>query len=237
MNDAVTGAKEGYLRWKGWKAEDFGRFSASDAAYYAAELKRAEVRSGRILELGFGNGGFAAWAGSRACFEYHGTEMDPELIARASDAGFDASDATSNWVEPDSFDAIVAFDVLEHIPLADLPNLFSRIRDSLRRGGLFVARFPSGDSPFARHIQHGDVTHRTVLGTGIVQQLASGAGLTVIQIRPPVLPVWGLGLRKAVRRVGVLLIRAIIGRMLRIAFLGNAPCVLTENMVIVLAKP
>ena len=237
MSNAVTEANENYLSWKGWKADDFGQYTVSDELYYAAELDRAGIRSGRILELGFGNGGFAAWAKSRPCFEYHGTELEPELVARARLAGLNATDAAASWGQPDSFDAIVAFDVLEHIPLADLPPLLLRIRGSLRRGGLFLARFPSGDSPFARHVQYGDLTHRTVIGTGMVQQLALRAGLEVRQIRSPALPVWGLGLRVALRRAGVLMLRATISRMLRVAFFNNVPHVITENMVIALAKP
>lgn len=237
MSSAVTDANENYLSWKGWKAEEFGRYTLSDDLYYAAELDRARIRSGRILELGFGNGGFAAWAKSRTCFDYHGAELQPELVARARLAGLNAIDSSATWGQPDSFDAIVAFDVLEHIPLADLPPLLRRIRDCLKRGGLFLARFPSGDSPFARHVQYGDVTHRTVIGTGMVQQLALGAGLDVLQIRSPALPMWGLGLRVALRRAGVLMLRAIISRILRVAFFNNVPHVTTENMVIVLAKP
>jgi SAM-dependent methyltransferase len=237
MSGAVTDSNKDYLRWKGWKAEDFGRFTVSDDVYYAAELRRAGICSGRILEIGFGNGGFAAWAKDRACFEYHGTEMDHELVARARVAGFNALDAGASWAAPNSFDAIVAFDVLEHVPIADLAHLFACVRDSLRSGGRLVARFPSGDSPFARHIQYGDVAHSTVIGTGIVQQLALGSGLKVVQIRSPVLPVWGLGPRTAIRRAGLLMLRAVIGRILQIAFFDNIPRVITANMVIVLAKP
>lgn len=237
MSDTVASVQQDYLLWKGWKTEDFGGFTASDAIYYAAELKRAGIYSGRILELGFGNGGFAAWAKDQGRFEYRGAEMDAELVARARRAGFNASDAGADWSEPNSLDAIVAFDVLEHIALAELPNLFASVQNSLKSGGRFVARFPSGDSPFARHIQHGDMTHRTVIGAGMVQQLAMGAGLNVIEIRAPVLPVWGLGLRAAVRRAGVLMLRAVIARILRIAFFDNIPHIITENMTIVLAKP
>ena len=49
---------------------------------------------------------------------------------------------------------------------------------------------PSGDSPFARSIQYSDVTHKTVIGTGIVRpQLAQHTGFGILQIRAPVLPV------------------------------------------------
>ena len=59
----MSGAR--YAEWKGWNSESFGTCSAADEVYFAAELRRAGVEAvdgSYILELGFGNGTFAAWA-------------------------------------------------------------------------------------------------------------------------------------------------------------------------------
>jgi SAM-dependent methyltransferase len=225
----------GYLQWKGWAAEEFGRYTAAESLYFSAELDRAGIRSGRILELGFGNGGFAAWAKDSGRFEYHGIEADSELIARARSAGFSASEK-EGWINEGAFDAIIAFDVLEHIPMSELPRLLKSICTSLRNGGVFLARFPSGDSPFARHTQHGDITHCTVIGAGIVNQLAQQSDLDPIQVRSPAFPVRGLGAWTLLRRSCVVILRSIISGILRIAFFDNVPQVITANMVIVLRK-
>lgn len=234
--EAAPVESESYLRWKGWRAEEFGRYSAAESVYFSAELEMAGIRSGRVLEIGFGNGGFAAWAKDTGRFEYHGVETDAELIARARVAGLSAAERLEG-IAPEHFDAVIAFDVLEHIPINELTRFFSSIGSLLHSGGVLLARVPSGDSPFARHVQHGDLTHRTIIGAGIVHQLALQSQMEVVRIRAPAFPIRGLGLRKAVRRCCVIMLRSMASGFLRIAFFNNVPHVITENMVIVLRKP
>jgi len=56
---------EAYRDWKGWASEDFGKCNAESAVYFAKELRRCgflSLADVRVIELGFGNGAFAAWA-------------------------------------------------------------------------------------------------------------------------------------------------------------------------------
>jgi 2-polyprenyl-3-methyl-5-hydroxy-6-metoxy-1,4-benzoquinol methylase len=230
-------ANESYREWKGWTPERFATFNGADGVYFAAELRRSGIAGGRLLEIGFGSGGFAAWASRQANYEYSGIEADDDLVACARAAGLRASPASEEWARPGSYDAIVAFDVLEHIPLAELPDLFRKIRVSLRKGGLFLARFPSGDSPFSRHYQHGDTTHHTTIGTGIVKQLASQSGLQVAAIRPAAFPIFGLGVGRAIRRTGAHVLRWLLDRFLRATYYKKGDLVIAPHMVIVLRNP
>jgi SAM-dependent methyltransferase len=62
-------------------------------------------------------------------------------------ATFVHADMTSMAFEPASFDAIVAFYSLTHVPRDDVPPLLSRIRDWLRPAGTFLATMGVEDDP------------------------------------------------------------------------------------------
>lgn len=228
-----------YRTWKGWDELSFGRVNQVQARYFEVEFRTAGVDLGRVgsmLEIGFGDASLAAWAKARG-WRYAGTELDPDLVARARDAGLDAHLAETPLAEVAGdrrFDLIVAFDVLEHLTIAEIEGLLITVRDLFAPGGRFIARFPSGDSPFSGPIQHGDLTHKSVIGSGMVQQLALAADLEVLQIRAPVLPLTGLGLVRLLRRAPVKLARAIATQACRLVFFDGQARVVEPNMLVVL---
>jgi|SRR5579883_372560 len=228
-----------YREWKNWDQEAFGRHGRSEAAYFHAEMVRAGLLgrgSLRILEIGFGNGGFAGWSRAQG-WHYTGTERDPSLVTRARAAGFDAYEASlplGSLAETASLDLVIAFDVLEHLDFSETTGLLRAARPLLKPSGIVLARFPSGDSPFAGAIQRGDLTHRSVIGSGIIEQLARSAGFDVVMIGAPLLPLQGVGLLSALRRAAIRLARAIIGFILRRVYYDNQPRVLEPNMVVIL---
>ena len=59
-DDQVAQQYHGYAQWKQWH----GDFAASDreARYFAAELAGLDFAGREVLEIGFGNGAFLAWA-------------------------------------------------------------------------------------------------------------------------------------------------------------------------------
>lgn len=227
-----------YRSWKNWNEKTFASVDTADAVYFEAEARAlgSAILGSKpaVMEIGFGNASFAQWAVSRGC-SYRGSEIDPELVTLGLAKGLDVHLSDVPWPTA-AFDLVVAFDVLEHIELSDLPAMLRAIRASLKKGGLFLARFPSGDSPFARHIQHGDVSHRTQIGTGIIEQLSLDADFEILQIRPPAFPIFGLGLGRALRRMAVIAVRQVVGVVLRVAFFDNQPRVISPNMVVVLRK-
>jgi SAM-dependent methyltransferase len=232
---------DSYADWKGWRGADFGRFGREDAYYYAQELRASDVASVlglRVAELGYGNGTFAGWV-RRAGGHWVGREAIPELQARATEAGFDviASKADfSSAFGPGMLDLIVAFDVIEHLELDAIRSFLAEAKEALTPGGLLLVRVASGDSPFSGAVYRGDLTHRTLLGSGAARQLAMDAGLEVCQVRSPVLPVWGLGLVRATRRMAVRLTQTLVFSVVRHVLMGNASAVVSPNMIVVLRK-
>lgn len=231
-----------YREWKHWRPEDFGRVDAVQSRYFSLELEKSgysKLSDLSCLEIGFGNGQFSAWAIAQG-MRYSGSEANRELVSMAQSAGIDAiheADDLAYKFSPGSLDLIVAFDVFEHLDIEALTQLLTSARSMLKNGGRIIARFPSGDSPFSRAIQHGDMTHKSIIGSQMVHQIASACGFDVVQVRPPVFPLAGIGLKRLVRRLPIAVARSLISKAINLIFNDNQPRVLTPNMLVVLEKP
>jgi 2-polyprenyl-3-methyl-5-hydroxy-6-metoxy-1,4-benzoquinol methylase len=200
-----------YIAWKEWAPENFGRYSRLDAAYFAAEVGLGPPARAKVLEIGFGNGSFLAWARDAGA-EIYGVELNPLLVSRArqllgNGRAFNGLSAPDLDEMRGTFTHIVAFDVLEHIEQGDYAFLFNRLAEMLARGGKCVLRFPNGDSPFGRRIQHADPTHVTTIGSGKLIYFAQHAGFKIDAVRNPALPTSGVGLRRGLKRRLVLIMR------------------------------
>lgn len=237
----TSGPYDGYQSWKGWAFEDFGAEDPVCSVYFAKELARCghpSLAGSRVLELGFGNGAFATWSKSQgAC--YSGIEAIPELVKVAREVGFEAHLAGQPLVDlvgAESIDLVVAFDVFEHLPIDALARALQECWDCLRVGGQLIGRVPSGDSPFARAVQHGDLTHRSVIGSSAIRQIATQTGFEVVSVRAPVFPLLGLGFGVLLRRIVVSVFRGIVYPLIKNVLMGGGSPVLTPNMVFLLRK-
>jgi SAM-dependent methyltransferase len=174
----------GYVEWKRWD----GAFQTSEkeARYLAAEFHDIPLRERRVLEIGFGNGGFLAWAKEQGA-DVAGIEINTEMRDAARSHGFVALDASLAELAAanSTYDAIVALDVIEHWDTAELMENFRHIHDLLAPGGIFIARFPNGQSPFGRAFQHGDFTHKSTLTTYKIEYLAALNDLEIVRISNP----------------------------------------------------
>ncbi|MET9296701.1 class I SAM-dependent methyltransferase [Streptomyces sp. NPDC003077] len=108
-----------------------------------ADLCRRIPAGGRVLDLGCGSGVPVARTLAAAGYRVTGVDISEVQIRRARErvpqAEFVHADATAATFEAASFDAVVSFFALIHIPLAEQPPLLRRIAGWLRPGGWFVA--------------------------------------------------------------------------------------------------
>lgn len=165
-----------YDNWKGWET-----FSEEDRALarrlFAIELQRAEVRPpARVLEIGFGNGDFLIFLKEKG-FECDGIERRDAHNARLQSLGINATTTPLPELSDARYDAIFAFDVLEHMTKPELLDAMVQIARVLKPGGHLLARFPNGASPFGRMSHNGDLTHLTALTPTSFSQTCSISGL------------------------------------------------------------
>jgi len=230
-----------YTDWKQWQPESFGQYSDIEARYFAAELGVSHPAKARVLEIGFGNGAVLAWLRAIGADTY-GVEANPILVDRAGRllgprrAFTDLGDASLAALAG-TFTHIIALDVIEHIPMAELPGMLSGIRTLLAPEGTAVLRFPNGDSPFGRINQHGDPTHVTTLGSARVAYLAERSGLMPELIRAPALPIRGVGLVRGCRRLMIHTARALIEYAVSQIYFNGRRIPLDPNYTAVLRRP
>lgn len=138
--DAVA---ERYLEWSPLRP------SGPRLAYLARACDLIPAGS-RVLELGCGAGRpmTEALAVSRDVTGVDISATQIELARRNVPAAtFLHADMTAISFDPASFDAVVAFYSLTHVPRDDVPPLLGRIRDWLRPGGTFLASMGVEDDP------------------------------------------------------------------------------------------
>ncbi len=176
---------EDYSNWKKWSPETWGGLSKRKEGDFSAQIRKSKTifpPQSCVLEIGFGNGSFLAY-GAKRLWEIQGTEINAGLVKRATQKGYRVWQTANLKLFPDHyFDLVCAFDVLEHFQQNDLLRFLLDIKRILKCGGICIARFPNGDSPFSRFLQHGDPTHMTTIGSSMARYLALQLEVEVVYL-------------------------------------------------------
>ena len=238
--EKILQKKDVYRTWKVWDEIAFGTLKRHHRAYFNAEIKRTKIvlpKNSKVLEIGYGNGSFLRFAYEKK-WDVFGVEENTLLVNKGIDAGFKSlfSGDLSRF-EDDSFDLVVAFDVIEHLSTDALECMLGDIKRILRKGGCFIARFPNGDSPFGLPNQNGDPTHINSIGSGKVHYFAHQLDLKVIFIGGEAQPLWGHPLL-FVYRVFTVPIKSILKLFIRLIFFSPMSKVdfCSQNLTSVLQK-
>jgi 2-polyprenyl-3-methyl-5-hydroxy-6-metoxy-1,4-benzoquinol methylase len=183
----TTNDYAGYSEWKRWDSSQFMTCGPYERHYYRGEFRGLNLAGARIVELGFGNGGFLRYALDEGA-NVGGTELLAEAQAGAVERGVrvympDLSDAVAE--NAGNFDLVVAFDVLEHMTREQLLILFNTLAALLKSGGHVLARFPNAQSPLGCVSQNGDWTHRSALSAQVLMQLLAGEPWALVRAANP----------------------------------------------------
>ena len=150
---------------------------------YLAELGRRLAPGARVLELDCGNGAAATRALS-ARYRVTAVDASPAQVERARRAAPGAEvvegDLLAIQCEPGSFDAVCAFNVLNHVPRERLGELLDGIAVWLDAGGLLVASFGTGDLEGWTGRWLGTETFFSSWPPDVNRSLVEAAGLEVV---------------------------------------------------------
>jgi 2-polyprenyl-3-methyl-5-hydroxy-6-metoxy-1,4-benzoquinol methylase len=224
---------DSYLSFKGWTRE---RDGSHDRAFEMEIAPLHLPRRARIIEVGFGEGRFLDFARDHG-FDVTGIEIIPALVdtVRARQHRAIVGSLSDLLHEPESYDLIVAFDLIEHIDSNDLAEFFKNAALLIRPSGKLLLRFPNGDSPFSLSHQNGDVTHRSYLNSSSLRQLAGPAGLRIISARNAARAMPD-GLTARVRRRISYGMRLLIELIIGLAYFGQR-LPMDANITVILGRP
>jgi len=156
-------------------------------ALIAEMVRRTGVSKGVALDIGCGDG--------KHTFDLQ--QMFPDLVFSGADFSeraityarmlapqihFYVQDGTALQFEDTSFDLVVSVEVIEHIPIPDVPLYLQEIKRLLKPGGLVVITTPTTNRPVdEKHYQHFDETgmRNYLTDAGFKVQELQGFGLTL----------------------------------------------------------
>lgn len=144
-------------------------------------LRRYQPRVRSVLEVACSHGGFLAYCRDRGIPEVAGVEVSAETCAFAR-RHFDLPQVVEGFF-PDvdlprrAYDAIVAFDLLEHLP--DPLSAVRAMRDHLEPGGLLFLQTPCYRGEDAAWAMFVPDEHLFLFDSGNARDLLKRAGLEV----------------------------------------------------------
>lgn len=136
-----------------------------------------------ILELGCGPGYLLDYLKLKGFKNFKAIDISNEQIELAKAKGHNVKvDDVFLYLKNSSekFDAIFAFDLVEHFTKDELLELTDLVFNSLNNEGLLFIRTPNGQGIFPGQVIYGDLTHQTILNPNSLTQLLIQSGFRQI---------------------------------------------------------
>lgn len=150
-----------------------------------------ESKEKEILEAGCGPGHFLYWARSRGFQSVRGFDLSSEQIELARSLDLPAEEASFQSFLPrasESFDWIVALDLIEHLTRDEGLEFLDLCREALRPGGRIFLTTPNGAALRPGPVSQGDLTHETIYSPQTISlalRLTGYESIEVREITPP----------------------------------------------------
>ena len=140
-------------------------------------------REAHVLEVGCGYGALLHVARDCGYGNVEGIDVSREQVDAAAALGIEGvrcGDLLPSLADlpPESLDAVVAFDVLEHFARDELIPFVDAVHRVLRPGGRWLVHVPNGESPFVGTIRYGDLTHELAFTRQSLAQLLLASGFS-----------------------------------------------------------
>lgn len=197
------------------------------------------ARDARILELGCGHGALLHFAQKAGYTDMSGVDASPAQVAAARQLGIAGVAqgellATLKATEAGSYDAVVAYDVIEHLTKDELLDMADEVARVLKPGGRWIIHAPNGLSPFCGVMMYGDLTHELAFTPESLTQLFLACGFRSAEFHED--PPAAHGLASAVRAWLWKLVRQVFRVMLIVETGMTGYRVFTINLIAVAVK-
>ncbi len=138
-----------------------------------------------VLDIGCG-GGVPVTRSLAKRFAVTGVDVSREMLRLARtnvpNANFVRSDITSVEFDESSFDAVVAFFSLFHIPREDHPRLFRRVRDWLKPGGYLMCTLSlDSETGYTEEGFFGETMYWSNYGLPEYEEMLTESGITLLR--------------------------------------------------------
>jgi 2-polyprenyl-3-methyl-5-hydroxy-6-metoxy-1,4-benzoquinol methylase len=148
-----------------------------------------DERDASILDLGCGMGQFLAYLKARGYERVTGIDLSRSQIDYCHAQGLANAQLVDDSIEflagqQQQFAAIVAIDVIEHIPKATLLPLLQAIYAALKPGGLFIMRVPNIAAAIGPWTRYMDITHELAFDERSAVQAMGMAGFATAWVEP-----------------------------------------------------
>ena len=134
------------------------------------------ARGAAILELCCGHGALLHFAREAGYANMAGVDASPAQVEAAKRLGISGVRQGDLWAAlreqtSSSLDAVVAFDVLEHLTKEELFQAADEVNRALKPGGSWIVHVPNALSPFVGGVRYGDLTHELAFTPESLTQL------------------------------------------------------------------
>ena len=195
-------------------------------------------RSARIVEIGCGDGTFAAYLLSKGFNHVEGVDSSPEQVESARNLGHHCvllADNTERLLQlKGKIDMVVALDVIEHYRKENLLTLLDTVFEALKDDGVFLVQTPNADGPFGARHRFSDFSHELSFTPSSLSQAMRIAGFSRIEY-VPVEPIIH-GVPSLIRWCAWKVTRLILVAYLAVETGCVRGHVLTQNMIAVARK-
>ncbi len=146
------------------------------------------AKGAKILDIGCGTGHFLYYLEKKGCSDFLGIDISPQQVdfcRKNVSKSVERADALEFLTEKkNAYDAIVANDLLEHIPKEEIVHFLKLVNAALKDKGVFLMRTPNMGNPFAPYSRYKDFTHETGFTDRSLYQVFWTAGFRDIRVLP-----------------------------------------------------
>ncbi len=185
-----------------------------------------------VLDLGCGTGSFVYFLQKTGYADAQGIDLSAAQIEAGRAMGIEGiqcADLHSFLAgKKETYDCIVARDVLEHFTRQEIFEILFAVRAALRPGGCFIMQSPNGEGMFYTSIYYGDFTHEMAFTQSSLQQICRNTGFSGVECYPtgPVPKGFISGVRWLIWQLIVLKTR-----FYKMVETGNSRGIFTQNLI------